>query len=170
MPFPSNIPLKTIDGKTETLGDFAGQVLLIVNVAGRLHFTPQYAGLESLHRRYHDGGLSVLGFPCDQFRYTRSQVTRRKSRAFARARFDVTFPPLFAKINVNGQAADPLYPLLEIGKARAAGHQSDQMELHQVPARPGASRGAPLRPDRQAGVARPRHRGGALGAAGGKPL
>ncbi len=67
MPLPSDIPLKTIDGKSETLGAFDGKALLIVNVASKCGFTPQYAGLEALHRRFRNRGFEVLGFPCDQF-------------------------------------------------------------------------------------------------------
>ena len=67
MSLPPDIPLETIDGQQATLGDFTGQALLIVNVASRCGFTPQYAGLEALHRRFRARGFSVLGFPCDQF-------------------------------------------------------------------------------------------------------
>ena len=67
MAIPSDIPLKTIDGKSETLGAFDGKALLIVNVASKCGFTPQYEGLEELHRRFHGRGFEVLGFPCDQF-------------------------------------------------------------------------------------------------------
>ena len=67
MPLPADIALKTIDGKAAALGDFAGQALVIVNVASRCGFTPQYAGLEALHRRFRARGFAVLGFPCDQF-------------------------------------------------------------------------------------------------------
>ena len=67
MPIPSDIPLTTIDGKAETLGAFDGKALLIVNVASKCGFTPQYEGLEALHQRFRDRGFAVLGFPCDQF-------------------------------------------------------------------------------------------------------
>ncbi len=67
MPLPPDIPLKTIDGRDETLGAFDGKALLIVNVASKCGFTPQYAGLEELHRRFRGRGFAVLGFPCDQF-------------------------------------------------------------------------------------------------------
>jgi glutathione peroxidase len=67
MPLPPDIALKTIDGDMRTLGDFTGQPLLIVNVASKCGFTPQYTGLETLHRRFGERGLAVLGFPCDQF-------------------------------------------------------------------------------------------------------
>ena len=61
------IAINTIDGVARMLGDFAGQALLIVNVASQCGFTPQYAGLEALHRRFRERGFAVLGFPCDQF-------------------------------------------------------------------------------------------------------
>ena len=67
MPLPADILLKTIDGKNETLGAFDGKALLIVNVASQCGFTPQYAGLEALHRRFRGRGFEVLGFPCNQF-------------------------------------------------------------------------------------------------------
>ena len=67
MQVPSDTALTTIDGKTETLGDFDGKALLIVNVASKCGFTPQYEGLEALHKRFRDRGFAVLGFPCDQF-------------------------------------------------------------------------------------------------------
>jgi glutathione peroxidase len=67
MPLPSDLPLATIDGKAASLADFDGEALLIVNVASKCGFTPQYAGLEELHRQFRSRGFSVLGFPCDQF-------------------------------------------------------------------------------------------------------
>ena len=67
MPLPADLALTTIDGKPAALADFDGEALLIVNVASKCGFTPQYAGLEELHRRFRDRGFAVLGFPCDQF-------------------------------------------------------------------------------------------------------
>ena len=67
MPLPASIPLTTIDGRAADLADFDGQALLIVNVASKCGFTPQYAGLEELYRRFRGRGFAVLGFPCDQF-------------------------------------------------------------------------------------------------------
>ena len=87
MPLPADMSLTTIDGKSAALGDFAGQALLIVNVASQCGFTPQYAGLEALHRRFRERGFAVLGFPCDQFgdqeratRARRGRPLRRQSR------------------------------------------------------------------------------------------
>ncbi|MFZ5625654.1 MAG: glutathione peroxidase [Gemmatimonadota bacterium] len=106
-----DIPVRTIDGRNETLAPYRGQVLLIVNVASRCGFTPQYEGLEALHRQYRDLGFSVLGFPCDQFGH-QEPGTEAEIQAFCTSRYDVTFP-LFGKIEVNGPGAHPLYQLLK---------------------------------------------------------
>lgn len=108
------IPVITIDGQTQTLDPFRGQVLLIANVASQCGFTPQYAGLESLYRRFKDRGFSVLGFPCDQFGH-QEPGTNPEIRDFCSVRFGVTFP-LFAKIDVNGPTAHPLYRHLTAAK------------------------------------------------------
>ena len=105
---------RTIDGATHSLGDYRGQVLLIVNVASKCGFTPQYTGLESLYRQYRDRGFSVLGFPCDQFGH-QEPGDEAAIREFCSLTYDVSFP-LFAKIDVNGDAAHPLYRYLK--KAR----------------------------------------------------
>jgi glutathione peroxidase len=85
--------------------------LLIVNVASRCGFTPQYAGLEELYRKYRERGLAVLGFPCDQFGQ-QEPGDEAEIKEFCRLNYDVTFP-LFAKIDVNGSAAHPLYKYLK---------------------------------------------------------
>jgi glutathione peroxidase len=108
---PPDIPLETIDGQPATLGDFAGQALLIVNVASRCGFTPQYAGLEALHRRFRGRGFAVLGFPCDQFGH-QEPGGEAQIRAFCTDKYDVTFP-MFAKIEVNGANAHPLFKALK---------------------------------------------------------
>jgi glutathione peroxidase len=107
----SDIPLKTIDGEAASLGDFAGQTLLIVNVASQCGFTPQYAGLEALHRRFHDRGFIVLGFPCDQFG-RQEPGDEAEIKNFCTEKYDVTFP-MFAKIEVNGVNAHPLFKALK---------------------------------------------------------
>jgi glutathione peroxidase len=106
-----DIPLKTIDGEARTLGNFAGQALLIVNVASQCGFTPQYAGLEALHRRFRKRGFGVLGFPCDQFGHQEpgDDATIRK---FCTDKYDVTFP-MFAKIEVNGANVHPMFQTLK---------------------------------------------------------
>ncbi len=101
----------TIDGRRQRLEAYRGQVLLIVNVASRCGFTPQYAGLEALYRKDRAQGFTVLGFPCDQFgRQEPGNETEIKE--FCQRTYDVTFP-LFAKIDVNGPAAHPLYKHLK---------------------------------------------------------
>ena len=106
-----DIPLKTIDGEARTLRDFTGQPLLIVNVASKCGFTPQYAGLETLHRRFRERGLAVLGFPCDQFGH-QEPGDESTIRTFCKDNYDVTFP-MFAKIEVNGDNAHPLFKALK---------------------------------------------------------
>ena len=111
MSLSADIPLKTIDGEALTLGDFAGSALLIVNVASRCGFTPQYAGLEALHRRFRERGFAVLGFPCDQFGH-QEPGDEAAIRTFCSATYDVTFP-MFAKTQVNGEGAHPLFKALK---------------------------------------------------------
>ena len=111
MPLPPDIPLETIDGQPTTLGDFAGQALLIVNVASQCGFTPQYGGLEALHRRFRARGFAVLGFPCDQFGH-QEPGDEAQIRTFCTDKYDVTFP-MFAKIEVNGANAHPLFKTLK---------------------------------------------------------
>jgi glutathione peroxidase len=113
---PSDIPLKTIDGKVETLGDFAGQALLIVNVASKCAFTQQYQGLEAIHRRFRARGFAVLGFPCDQFGH-QEPGDETEIQSFCKLTYDVSFP-MFAKVEVNGANAHPLWKAL---KAAAPG-------------------------------------------------
>ena len=104
-----------LDGREVCLGDYGGQVLLIVNTASRCGFTPQYRGLEALHRKYKDRGFVVLGFPCNQFG-GQEPGDSGEIADFCRTTYDVSFP-MFAKIDVNGPAAHPLYAYLT--KARA---------------------------------------------------
>ena len=96
-----------LDGTIESLDTYRGLVLLIVNTASACGFTPQYAGLERLYEKLHGAGLTVLGFPCNQFMSqeigTESEITR-----FCRENFGVTFP-MFSKVNVNGGRAHPLF-------------------------------------------------------------
>lgn len=99
-----------VSGEDVPLARFAGQVLLIVNTASRCGFTPQYKGLEGLHRAYRQRGFSVLGFPCNQFG-AQEPGSGAEISEFCRTRYDVTFP-LFAKIEVNGPRAHPLYGYL----------------------------------------------------------
>jgi len=105
-----DIPLKDIDGKETTLKPFQGKVLLIVNVASKCGFTPQYAALESLYEKYKDQGLVVLGFPCNQF-MGQDPGTNEEIKQFCTSKYNVTFP-MFEKNDVNGDKRQPLYVLL----------------------------------------------------------
>jgi glutathione peroxidase len=111
-----DIDLTAIDGRRLRLAEYAGDVLLVVNVASRCGFTPQYEGLETLWRRYRDQGFAVLGFPCDQFG-NQEPGDEAEIRAFCTQTYDVTFP-LFEKTDVNGSRAHPLFRAL---KAAAPG-------------------------------------------------
>lgn len=103
-------------GDEACLDAYRGKVLLIVNTASECGFTPQYAGLETLYRKFRDDGLVVLGFPCNQFG-AQEPGDAEAIGQFCQSRFDVTFP-LFAKIEVNGDHTHPLYAWL---KHEAAG-------------------------------------------------
>jgi glutathione peroxidase len=106
-----DIVATTIDGKQQSLGAYAGKAMLVVNVASRCGFTPQYAGLESLYRRFAEKGFVVLGFPCNQFG-AQEPGTESEIAKFCSANYDVSFP-MFARIEVNGENAHPLYRLLK---------------------------------------------------------
>ncbi len=105
-----DIPLKDIDGKAASLKPYQGKVILIVNVASKCGFTPQYAGLEALYKQYHAQGLEICGFPCNQFN-RQEPGTAEEIKAFCTSKYDVTFP-MFEKIDVNGANRHPLYVLL----------------------------------------------------------
>ncbi|MGH3385474.1 MAG: glutathione peroxidase, partial [Nocardioidaceae bacterium] len=100
-----------IDGVDRSLGDYRGQVLLVVNTASQCGFTPQYTGLEVLYQRYSGEGLVVLGFPCNQFG-SQEPGDEEEIKTFCSTTYDVSFP-MFAKIDVNGPAAHPLYQWLK---------------------------------------------------------
>jgi len=101
---------KTIDGSERPLDAYRGKTLLIVNVASQCGMTPQYEGLEAMYRKYKDRGLEVLGFPCNQFGH-QEPGSEADIREFCTSHYQVTFP-LFAKIDVNGASAHPLYEYL----------------------------------------------------------
>ncbi|MGA2178659.1 MAG: glutathione peroxidase [Verrucomicrobiota bacterium] len=105
-----NIPLKDIDGKDTSLKPYQGKVMLIVNVASKCGFTPQYTALEALYQKYKDRGLVVLGFPCNQFGGQESG-TDAEIKQFCTSKYDVTFP-MFDKIEVNGANRHSLYVML----------------------------------------------------------
>jgi glutathione peroxidase len=105
-----DIPLHRIDGTKASLKDFAGQVLLVVNVASKCGLTPQYEGLEQLSRKYRAQGLAVLGFPANDFG-AQEPGTNREIVEFCTTRFGVDFP-MFEKITVKGDGKHPLYKAL----------------------------------------------------------
>jgi glutathione peroxidase len=117
-----DIPVTTIDGTTTTLEPHRGKTLLIVNVASRCGFTPQYEGLEALYRKYKDRNFVVLGFPSNQFGH-QEPGSEKDIRAFCDLQYGVTFP-LFAKIDVNGPNAHPLYRYLKSAKKGFLGRES----------------------------------------------
>jgi len=100
----------TITGETKSLGDYAGKTCLIVNVASQCGLTPQYEGLENLWQRYRERGLVVLGFPCNQFG-AQEPGTEDQIKTFCETQFGVSFP-MFAKLEVKGPTAHPLYAWL----------------------------------------------------------
>ena len=112
----TDFDVQAADGTVRSLGDFAGQVMLIVNTASRCGFTPQYAGLEQLQRRYGERGFSVLAFPCNQFG-AQEPGDAAEIANFCTTHYDVSFP-VFAKLEVNGAGASPLFEHL---KAAAPG-------------------------------------------------
>ncbi|HWA01243.1 MAG TPA: glutathione peroxidase [Caulobacterales bacterium] len=113
---------RTIDGQDKSIGDYRGKALLIVNTASQCGFTYQYEGLEKLHRKYGERGFEVLGFPCNQFG-KQEPGNADEIKNFCSTTYDVTFP-LFAKINVNGAGAHPLYKFLERAKRGFLGSTS----------------------------------------------
>ncbi len=105
-----DIPLKDIDGHPTSLKAYQGKVLLVVNVASKCGFTPQYSALQSIYTKYKDQGLVVLGFPCNQFA-GQEPGTNEEIKQICSSKYDVSFP-LFDKIDVNGPKRHPLYTAL----------------------------------------------------------
>lgn len=110
MPLP-DMELHTLDGQRQRLADYAGKTLLVVNVASQCGFTPQYKGLEALYRKFKDRGLTVLGFPCNQFGH-QEPGDEADIQRFCNLNYEVSFP-MFAKVEVNGPNAHPLYRALK---------------------------------------------------------
>src|SRR5438309_9341744 len=100
-----------LDGRTVSLDEFKGRVLLIVNTASKCGFTPQYAELEELYRAHRERGFAVLGFPCNQFG-SQEPGSAEEIGAFCERNYGVSFP-IFAKVDVNGDSAHPLYRFLK---------------------------------------------------------
>jgi glutathione peroxidase len=99
------------NGEPQSLRDYAGKVLLIVNTASKCGFTPQFAGLQKLYEQYKDQGFEVLGFPCDQFN-NQEFDSIEETTEFCQVNYGVTFP-IFAKVDVNGEHEDPLFTFLK---------------------------------------------------------
>lgn len=113
---------KRLDGEEQTFAGYKGKMLLIVNVASRCGFTPQYDGLQKLYERYKDKGVLVLGFPCNQFG-AQEPGDSTEIANFCSTNYGVTFP-MFAKIDVNGERAHPLYKFLKKEKKGLAGSEA----------------------------------------------
>jgi glutathione peroxidase len=113
---------RRLDGRDESLGQYRGRVLLIVNTASQCGFTPQYAGLEALYDKFEDQGLTVLGFPCNQFG-GQEPGTESQIGQFCEKNYGVSFP-MFAKIDVNGTNAHPLYRYLKEARPGLMGSEN----------------------------------------------
>ncbi|WP_375481212.1 glutathione peroxidase [uncultured Jatrophihabitans sp.] len=118
-----DIPLETLTGRSTSLDEYRDRPLLVVNVASKCGLTPQYAQLQELYDRYHDRGLEILGFPCNQF-MEQEPGTADEIAEFCSANYGVTFP-MFAKVEVNGPDRHPLY-------AELVGAPDDQGEAGDV--------------------------------------
>jgi glutathione peroxidase len=118
----SDFTAKDIEGRDQPLSSYDGQVLLIVNVASRCGFTPQYAGLQALQSTFRERGFCVLAFPCNQFG-AQEPGDEASIQAFCDTHYGVTFP-LFAKVNVNGNEAHPLYEWLKKSMPGVLGTQA----------------------------------------------
>jgi len=119
MPTLSDFSATTLEGQEQSLSTWAGRVALVVNTASECGFTPQFEGLEALYERYADAGLVVLGFPCNQFG-GQEPGTEAEIGAFCQRNYGVTFP-MFAKIDVNGDDAHPLFTWLKSEKGGRLG-------------------------------------------------
>jgi len=117
-----DIEVTTIEGQTQKMDAYRGKTLLVVNVASKCGFTPQYEGLQALYDRYKDKGFAVLGFPCDQFGH-QEPGNEAEIQRFCSSTYSVTFP-LFAKIDVNGSDADPLFKFLKSERKGLLGSES----------------------------------------------
>ena len=114
--------VKNIRSKDVKLDAYKGKPLLIVNTASECGFTPQYKGLETLYQKYHGKGLEILGFPCNQFG-AQEPGTEKEIESFCEVNYGVTFP-LFAKVDVNGDNAAPLYRHLKKSKPGLLGSEA----------------------------------------------
>jgi len=117
-----DIEVKTIEGTLQRMEAYRGRTLLIVNLASKCGFTPQYAGLEALYRTHQDRGFTILGFPCDQFGH-QEPGDEAEIQQFCSLNYNVTFP-LFAKISVNGDDTHPLYRFLKLARKGLLGSEA----------------------------------------------
>ena len=116
-------PVSALNGTPASLADYRGKVALVVNVASKCGLTPQYEGLQKLYDEYSARGLTILGFPCNQF-LEQEPGSADEIQEFCSVNYGVTFP-LFAKIDVNGDSRDPLYAELTEAADVADGHTGD---------------------------------------------
>jgi glutathione peroxidase len=132
------IPLKTIDGQTSSLGAYAGKVRLVVNVASQCGLTPQYEGLEALYRKLHGRGFEILAFPANEFG-GQEPGSEAEIKAFCSTKYEVSFP-LFAKVVVKGEGQHPLYAQLtrEKAEARELPNSTFRAKLAEYGIKPGA--------------------------------
>ena len=119
VPAALNFQVESLDGKPIDLSTYQGKAILVVNVASRCGLTPQYKELQALHDKYHEAGLAVLGFPCNQFG-KQELGTAAEIREFCTANYGVTFD-MFSKIDVNGEQANPLYKYLRAVETKPQG-------------------------------------------------
>ncbi|MCU0939271.1 MAG: glutathione peroxidase [Burkholderiaceae bacterium] len=122
MPTVYDFSAQTIDGKTRKLADYQGKVLLVVNTASKCGFTPQYKGLESVYEKFKDRGFAVLGFPCNQFG-AQEPGPESEIAEFCEMNYGVSFP-MFAKVDVNGEGAHPLFKHLTSAKKGLLGSEA----------------------------------------------
>ena len=147
------IPVRILAGGDGDLADYRGKVLLIVNTASKCGFTPQYEGLEKLYQSYAEQGLEILGFPCDQFAH-QEPGSEQEIEEFCRLNYGVTFP-MYAKIDVNGDNAHPLFRQLRTAAKGLLGSTSIKWNFTKfLIARDGTilrRYGSKVRPDQIAG-------------------
>ena len=110
--------LNSLDGKPAPLADYRGKVVLIVNVASRCGYTPQYTGLEKIYEKYKDQGFVILGFPANNFG-GQEPGTNEEIKTFCSSKYQVTFP-MYSKVSVKGADATPLYQFLTDKKSNPA--------------------------------------------------